>query len=113
MVRGSILSRLAELATHRARLVLPIAVVIAVLAAILGAGVGNRLDPYDASDPGSQSAKAVAEIERVSGVEPSAGLLALVRAPGGVYRPAIRAKVRRIERVMRADPAVGAGQQLP
>ena len=107
MVRGSILSRLAELATRRARLVLPIAVVIAVVAAVLGAGVGNRLDPYDAGDPGSQSAEAVAEIERVSGMEPSAGLLALVRAPGGVYRPAIRAKVRRIERVMRADPAVG------
>ena len=80
---------------------------IAVLAAILGAGVGNSLDPYDASDPGSQSARAIAEIEAVSGMEPSAGLLALVRAPGGVYRPAIRAKVRQIERVMRADHAVG------
>ncbi len=112
MVRGSILSRLAGLATEHARAVLALAFVLAVLAAILGAGVGNRLDPYDASDPGSQSAKAVAEIERVSGIEPSAGLLALVRAPGGVYRPTIRAKVRRIERVMRADPAVGRVEQL-
>lgn len=107
MVRGSILDHLAGLATRHARVVLAAALVIAVLAAILGAGVGNRLDPYDSGDPGSQSAKAAAEIERVSGIEPNAGVLALVRAPGGVYRPAIRAKVRRIETVMRADPAVG------
>ncbi len=105
--RRSIFSRLASLAFHHARAILLVAGVVACAAAVLGAGVANRLDPFEAGDPATQSTRIVEAIERSSGLEATPGLLALVRAPAGVYTAAIRAKVRAIERIMSADPAVG------
>jgi uncharacterized membrane protein YdfJ with MMPL/SSD domain len=109
MGERSIFSRLADLALGHARPILLIAAAVALTAAVLGAGVGNRLAPYEAGDPGTQSTQTAQAIERASGLEASPGLLVLVRSPGpgGVYTPAVRAKVRRIAQIVSADPAVG------
>ncbi|HXA55284.1 MAG TPA: MMPL family transporter [Solirubrobacteraceae bacterium] len=74
---------------------------------MLGAGVGNRLEPYEAAGAATPSAAAAQTIERASGLELDAGVLALVRAPTGVYTPAGVARVRRVERAIAADPEVG------
>ncbi len=100
-------SHLARLAVGHARAILLAAVLLAAAAAVLGASVANRLNPFEAGDPSTQSTRTVEAIERSSGLEATPGLLALIRAPGGVYTPAIRAKAARIGRIMRSDPAVG------
>jgi uncharacterized membrane protein YdfJ with MMPL/SSD domain len=107
MGRRSIFSNLARLATRQSRLVALATVLVAATAAVLGAGVATRLDPFEAGDPATQSTRTVEQIERSSGLEATPGLLALVRARAGVYAPPVRAKVRTIERIMQADPAVG------
>ena len=109
---GSTLPRLADLALAHARPVLLVTLVVAIAAAILGAGVGDRLDPYEATDPATQSAKTTTAIEHATGLEAGVGFLVLLSAPGdgvraGVYAPAIRARVERIVRIVRMDPAVG------
>jgi len=120
MVSGeAVLSRLADLALAHARSVLLVALVVALVAGILGAGAGDRLDPYEATDPATQSARTTAAIEHASGLEAGIGFMVLLSAPGGggaragVYAPAIRARVARIVGVLRMDPAVGwAGSYL-
>jgi uncharacterized membrane protein YdfJ with MMPL/SSD domain len=102
-----VLSRLARLAVGHAHAILLASVLFAAAAAVLGAGVANRLNPFEAGDPSTQSTRTVEAIERASGLEATPGLLALIRAPGGVHTPAVRAKATRIERIMRSDPAVG------
>ncbi len=108
MASPPVLSRLTDLALRRARPILWATLALAAVAAVLGAGVGNRLDPYEPAGAATPSAAAAQTIERATGLELGAGVLALVRAPpGGVYTPAGRARVRRIERAIAADPAVG------
>jgi uncharacterized membrane protein YdfJ with MMPL/SSD domain len=103
-----VLSRLTGLALRHARPILLATLALAGVAAVLGAGVGNRLDPYEPAGAATPSAAATQTIERATGLELGAGVLALVRAPGGgVYTRAGVARVRRIERAIAADPAVG------
>jgi uncharacterized membrane protein YdfJ with MMPL/SSD domain len=107
MGRRPFFSRFARLATRHTRPVLLAAVLLAATAAVLGAGVANRLSPFEASDPSTQSTRTVEAIERASRLEATPGLLALIHAPDGVHTPAVRAKLARIERILRSDPAVG------
>ncbi len=103
----AVLSRLTDLALCRARSILVATLALAAVAAVLGAGVGNRLDPYEAAGAATQSAATVQRIERATGLELGAGVLTLVHLPAGVYTPAGRARVRRIERAIAADSEVG------
>ena len=50
--------RLARLADGHARRVLIFAAIFFVVAGALGAGVADRLDPYGADDPSTESVKA-------------------------------------------------------
>jgi uncharacterized membrane protein YdfJ with MMPL/SSD domain len=100
-----VLSRLTGLALRRARPILLATLALAAVAAVLG--VGNRLDPYETAGAATPSAAAAQTIERATGLELGAGVLALVRAPTGVYTRAGIARVRRVERAIAADPAVG------
>jgi uncharacterized membrane protein YdfJ with MMPL/SSD domain len=104
---SNVLSRLTALALRRARPILLATLALAAVAAVLGAGVGKRLDPYEAAGAATPSAAAAQKIERATGLELGAGVLALVRAPAGVYTRAGRALVRRIERAIAVDPEVG------
>ena len=76
------IERLADLASTRARVVLIVAAVFFVAAAVLGSGVADRLDPYSADDPATESVIAEQQLQRagyretgvvvlVEGVDPS------------------------------------------
>jgi uncharacterized membrane protein YdfJ with MMPL/SSD domain len=101
------LERLARLADRRPGHFVAVAVLIAVLAGVLGGSVTDRLEPYGAEDPVTETVKARKELERASGLEPVAGLVALVRSRKAVTSPETRAKVGRVARIIRTDRAVG------
>jgi uncharacterized membrane protein YdfJ with MMPL/SSD domain len=94
---------LAGLAQRRARTVVIVAVLFALLAAALGGSVGDRLDPYGAEDPATESVKAQNQLEEAGYRFPS--VVALVEgAP--VASPATRARVEALEQSVRRDPEV-------
>jgi RND superfamily putative drug exporter len=55
--------RLALLAERRGRTVLIVAVVVAIAAGAYGSGVADRLDPYGADDPATESVKATERLQ--------------------------------------------------
>jgi uncharacterized membrane protein YdfJ with MMPL/SSD domain len=96
---------LARLAQRRAKAIVIGAVLFAILAAAIGGSVANRLDPYGAEDPSTQSVKAQNQLEEAGYRFPS--VIALVEdAP--VASPATRARVEALERQVRHNPEVAA-----
>ena len=57
------MKRLAELAQRRGRRVVIVAAIFFVGAGALGAGVADRLDPYGADDPDTESVRADERLE--------------------------------------------------
>ncbi len=83
------MDRLARLADRRARRVLALAAVFFVVAGVLGAGVADRLDPYGADDPDTESVIADQRLEQAGFRE--TGVVVLVegvdpRSPAGRER---------------------------
>jgi uncharacterized membrane protein YdfJ with MMPL/SSD domain len=94
---------LARLAQRHARAVVIVAVLFAIAAAALGGKVAERLDPYGAEDPSTESVKAQDQLEEAGYRGPE--VVALVEgAPVG--RPATRARVEALEREVRRNPEV-------
>lgn len=94
---------LARLAQRRARTVVTVAVLFTIAAAAIGGSVANRLDPYGAEDPSTESVKAQNQLEEAGYRFPS--VLALVEnAP--ITAPARRARVEALERQVRGNPEV-------
>jgi uncharacterized membrane protein YdfJ with MMPL/SSD domain len=91
---------LAQLARRRARVVIGVAGLVALLAAALGASVADRLVPYSAENPSSGSVKAREIVEHAGGFDPRAGMIALVSTPSGVRSESGRRRVRRVARVL-------------
>jgi uncharacterized membrane protein YdfJ with MMPL/SSD domain len=91
------IDRLARLADHRARRVLILAGIFFVIAGALGAGVADRLAPYGANDPATESVKAD-DLLKDAGYRPT-GVVVLVR---GVDRAGP------VSRKLRASPDVAA-----
>ena len=58
------IERLSTLASHRARIVIGVAAIFFVAAAVLGSGVADRLEPYSADDPETESVTAEQQLER-------------------------------------------------
>ena len=85
------MDRLARLADRRARRVLALAAVFFVVAGALGAGVADRLDPYGAEDPDTESVIADQRLQDAGYREP--GVVLLVRDRARV--PELAAKLRR------------------
>jgi uncharacterized membrane protein YdfJ with MMPL/SSD domain len=94
-----VLERWGHLVHRRARLVLAAAVAVTVAAGAVGLGVAERLDPYGAEDPATESARADRLLERATGVDADAGVLVLAPA-----EPADR--LRELAAALRRDPAV-------
>lgn len=83
------------------------AAVVAVAAGVLAASAPDELDPYNAEDPASESAKAAERLERSLGVDPDAGLVALVSIDKPVKHPATMRRVERVAERIFFDPSIG------
>lgn len=94
---------LARLADRRARRLVLLAVAFFVLAGALGGSVANRLDPYGAEDPATESVKAQDQLE-AAGYRAPAVVVVVEHAP--VSEPATRARVTSLERQVAARPDV-------
>jgi uncharacterized membrane protein YdfJ with MMPL/SSD domain len=94
-----VMERLARLADRRARRVVIVAVAFFVFAGALGAGVANRLDPYGAEDPDTESVIADHRLE-AAGYR-GTGVVVLV---DGVHKQRIAA----LTRTLRADRDVAS-----
>jgi uncharacterized membrane protein YdfJ with MMPL/SSD domain len=95
--------RLASLTTRRRRLVAVLGAAFFILAGVLGAGVADRLDPYGADDPDTESVIANERLEEAGYREVGAIVLIEdvdVRSTDG------RERVEEISREVRADPDV-------
>ena len=97
------LAALTRLATRRPKRVVLAAVLLVVAAAVAGSSVADRLDPYAADDPATESVRADALLER-AGVGAGVDVVALVDTPGGAASPQARARVAEVARELRADP---------
>jgi len=98
---------LASLASRRPRRVVAVAALVAVGCAVLGGGVADRLGPYGADDPATDSVAAERLLERAGQLDPDAGLVAVVRTPGPPRSAAARRRVARVASVLREEPTVG------
>jgi len=95
---------LARLANGHARRVGLIAIGFFLVAAALGGSVADRLDPYGADDPATESVKAEERLQD-AGLRPPA-VIAVVDAP--VKAPGSRARVERLENEVREREDVAA-----
>lgn len=96
---------LTRLATRHPKRVVVAAVLLAVAAAVAGSSVADRLDPYAAEDPSTESVRADELLER-AGVGAGVDVVALVETPRGAASADGRERVARIERELSADPDV-------
>jgi uncharacterized membrane protein YdfJ with MMPL/SSD domain len=97
------LERLARLADRRGRRVVIAAAVFFAGAGALGAGVADRLDPYGADDPATESVKATERLEDAGYRE--TGVVVLVDDVA-VDSPAGRERIETLTRDIRADEDV-------
>jgi uncharacterized membrane protein YdfJ with MMPL/SSD domain len=98
------LAALANLATRRARTVVIAAVVGAVIAGALGAGVASRLDPYGADDPATQSVQADNRLDD-AGFQDLGVIVLLTNAD--VNSAATKHRVESLASIIAKDPAAG------
>jgi hypothetical protein len=91
------IERLARLANRRARLTLVVAAVFFLVAGALGAGVADRLDPYGADDPDTESVIADQRLEDAGYRE--TGVVVLIRD---------RARTAEIAAKLRREPDVAS-----
>jgi uncharacterized membrane protein YdfJ with MMPL/SSD domain len=97
---------LANNAQRRPKLVVVVTVLVAFAAGALGGSVADRMGPYEADDPATDTIKAEELISR-SGVNPGTDLVALLRTEDGVRSASGSAAVERLASDLRRDPAVG------
>ena len=97
---------LSRLAVQHPRRVVAAVALLAVVAAVFGGSVADRLAPYGADDPASESYRAEQLLER-SGANGTTDVVALVRPRRNVRTPAGRAEVLRVAADLRRDPDVG------
>ncbi|MGN6168350.1 MAG: MMPL family transporter [Solirubrobacteraceae bacterium] len=101
------LSRLATFLHGHGRRVLMVAVVLAAVAGVFGAGVSKYLSPYGADDPATQSVKATDRFQAATGRQIDAGIVALISS-GEVRSPSAHHRVARVENELRAQPDVAS-----
>lgn len=89
---------LARLADGKAKRVALLALVFFLVAGAVGGGVADRLDPYGADDPATETVQAMDRLEE-AGLRIPAVIAVLEDAP--VAKPATRARVEALERQVR------------
>jgi RND superfamily putative drug exporter len=98
---------LAHLATRRPKRVLAAAVLLAVIAIAASSSLADRLAPYSADDPKTDSVRANQLLEK-AGVNAGVDVVALVRTPDGATSPSGRARADEIAGRLREDPEIGS-----
>jgi RND superfamily putative drug exporter len=96
---------LARLANGNARRVAIFAGVFFVLAGALGGSVADRLDPYGADDPATETVKAMDRLEQ-AGLRVPAVIAVVEKAP--IAAPATRLRVEALENEVRKRPDVAS-----
>jgi uncharacterized membrane protein YdfJ with MMPL/SSD domain len=97
-----VFATLARLASRRPRRILLIALTATVAAAIFGSGAADRLDPYAAEDPATESVRADELLEQ-AGVDAGVDVVALVELPEGARSGVGRARLTAIADQLQAD----------
>jgi len=97
------LNALANLAIRRGRRVVILALIGAIVAGALGAGVAKRLDPYGAEDPATESVQADNRLDGAGFQD--LGVIALVNRD--VSSPDTKQRVHSLATRISQDPAVG------
>jgi uncharacterized membrane protein YdfJ with MMPL/SSD domain len=93
---------LTRLASRRPKRVVAVALLVSVAAAVAGWSVADRLDPYAADDPSTESVRADELLER-AGVGAGVDVVALVDTPSGATSRPGRARVQEVAGELRAD----------
>ncbi|HEY6729416.1 MAG TPA: MMPL family transporter [Solirubrobacterales bacterium] len=96
---------LARLADGKAKRVALLALVFFLLAGAIGGSVADRLDPYGAEDPATETVQAMDRLEE-AGLRIPAVIAVVEDAP--VARPATRARVEALEQQVRERPDVAS-----
>ena len=99
------MEQLARLADRHAKRILIFAAALFVLAASFGAGVADRLDPFGAEDPDTESALADERLEQAGFRE--TGVVVLVRDVA-VRSPTGRERVEALARGLENEPGVAS-----
>jgi uncharacterized membrane protein YdfJ with MMPL/SSD domain len=100
------LDRIASLASRRPGRVVAVAALLTALAFALGGSAIDRLYPYSAADPDSESSRATDRFLDLAGFDPDAGLVALVEPRAPVRTEAARRQVERIADRIFLDPSI-------
>src|SRR4051794_40568975 len=100
------LDRIASFASHRPRRVVAAAALLTALAFALGGSAGDRLYPYSAAGPASESSRATDRFLDIAGLDPDAGIVALVRPRAPVHTEVARRQVERIADRIFLDPSI-------
>lgn len=79
------------------------AAALAIVAAIVGAGVFDAVKPYGFQDPSSESARATEALEDATGERPLPDVVLVVEPRGAATRARVRAAARRAERRLAAE----------
>ena len=99
--------KLATFAYSNRRRVLFAAVVGAAVAGVFGAGVSNRLSPYGADDPATQSVQATNRFQDETGRQIDPGVVALVSS-GDVHSPAAKQRVEGVAAELGTQPDIAS-----
>ena len=101
------LGGLATFIARRARRILVVAAVFVAVAGLFGGPVVGLLDAEDDfDDPAAEAIRAHDALLEATGAEPAPDIVALVRLGARVDTPTARAKLERVEEILRAAPAV-------
>jgi uncharacterized membrane protein YdfJ with MMPL/SSD domain len=104
-------TRLADLTSRRPRIIVVAAVLLFVVSAGLGGTVADRLGPYGADDPDTESVAGDERLE-AGGVAPGVGAVLLLERDSSVRSAEGRAEVRRLARELASVPGVARVDSL-
>jgi RND superfamily putative drug exporter len=100
------LDRIADIASRRGRRVVIAAVIAAIAAGALGGSVADRLGPFSADDPDSESIRASEQLESATRLDADPGVVAIVTPGGRVTSAKGRARVNEVARELRQTPGI-------
>ncbi len=99
------ISTLSGFVYARRRAVLMVAVSVAIVAGVFGVGVASKLDPFGATDPGTQSVQATNRYTAAAHQRIEPDVIAMVSV-GNAFSSAARSRVARVASTLARQPGV-------